>query len=321
MTMIREGILNINKPTGMTSHDVVNKVRRATGIKRVGHTGTLDPMATGVLPICIGSAARITEYLDLDFKTYRCEMMFGKTTDTQDIWGEIIEEKDTKNLDEESIRDAFSEFSGLIEQVPPMYSAVKVGGRKLYEYAREGMQVKVKPRTVYIKELKIEKIDMAAKTAAFTVECSKGTYIRSICSRAGEKLGCGSVMIALERTASGMFKINDAVSLSEIEHMSHDDIDEILVGADFPLVHFGKAVVDRETGIKFADGFHLPLNKCRIDRKPEFEDKDFVMEINPKYRKTYNVYMEAAGSLTFLGVAYFSEKYKKLVADKVFYKR
>ena len=124
--MIESGILNINKPAGITSHDVIYRVRRATGIKRVGHTGTLDPMATGVLPVCIGSSARITEYLDLDFKTYRCTMILGKVTDTEDIWGTLIEEKSTDGICQQDIRKAFESFKGLIEQTPPMYSAVKL---------------------------------------------------------------------------------------------------------------------------------------------------------------------------------------------------
>lgn len=316
--MIREGILNINKPSGMTSHDVIYKIRRLTGIKRVGHTGTLDPMATGVLPVCIGSAARITEYLDLDFKKYRCTMLLGRITDTQDIWGELIEEKSTEDIDEERIRQTLSEFKGLIEQTPPMYSAVKVNGRKLYEYAREGQEVKVKSRKVYIKELSVESIDMKKKEAVFSVECSKGTYIRSICSRAGELLGCGACMSALERTASGEFKIEASIDLDKLLAMESDEIESMILAPDFPLVHFGKVLVDRETGKKFTDGFHLPLEKCVIDREPEFKDKDFVMEIRPEYRRAYNIYRKDKGEEDFLGVAFYNTKYKKLVADKVF---
>ena len=198
--MIESGILNINKPAGMTSHDVIYRVRRATGIKRVGHTGTLDPQATGVLPVCIGSAARITEYLDMDFKTYRCTMVLGKITDTQDIWGEVLEERSTEGITEEAIREAFSGFSGFIDQTPPMYSAVRINGRRLYEYARDGQEVKVKSRRIYIKELEIESIDMDSKEVVFSVECSKGTYIRTICQDVGETLGCGATMTALTRT-------------------------------------------------------------------------------------------------------------------------
>ena len=179
--MIENGILNIYKPAGMTSHDVVNIVRRVMGIRRVGHTGTLDPMATGVLPVCVGAAARITEYLDMDFKTYRCTLQLGKTTDTQDIWGQIIEERPAEQVTEEAVRKAFAHFSGLIDQKPPMYSAVRVNGRRLYEYAREGKEIEVKTRKVFIRRLEILSFDKEAETVSFEVECSKGTYIRTIC--------------------------------------------------------------------------------------------------------------------------------------------
>ena len=333
--MIKDGILNINKPAGMTSHDVVYRVRKATRVKRVGHTGTLDPMATGVLPVCIGSAARITEYLDLDFKTYRCEMELGKVTDTLDVWGEILEERSTEGIGEEDVRNAFSSFHGLIEQTPPMYSAVKVNGRKLYEYAREGMEVKVKSRSVYIKELNIEAIDLVKKKITFVVECSKGTYIRSICGDVGEKLGCGGIMTGLVRLASGFFSIEDSIEHDSLSSMEIPEIEAKLLGADFPLVHFGKVIVDGITGEKFVNGFHLPLSNCRIIREPEFKEKDFVMEIRPEYRRAYNIYMKEAGheagggresgrdagGEVFLGTAFYSLKYKKLVADKVFYRR
>lgn len=318
--MIKDGILNINKPAGMTSHDVVYRVRKATGVKRVGHTGTLDPMATGVLPVCVGSAARITEYLDLDFKTYRCAMMMGKITDTQDVWGEILEERSTEGINEEMVAWAFSKFKGPIEQTPPMYSAVKVNGKKLYQYAREGQEVKVKSRKVYIRSLVVEEVDLENMTAVFLVECSKGTYIRTICQEAGEILGCGAIMTALERTSSGEFKIEGSVRLDSLADMSAQEIENIMMPADYPLVHFGKALVDSQTGKKFTDGFHIPMDKCLIVREPEFKDKDFVTDIRDEYRRAYNIYKKEGSAETFLGVAFYNFKYKKLVADKVFFR-
>lgn len=305
----------------MTSHDVIYRVRKATGVRRVGHTGTLDPMATGVLPVCIGGAARITEYLDLDFKTYRCEMTLGKITDTLDIWGEVLEERSTDGIGEDDVLGAFSVFRGITEQRPPLYSAVRVNGRRLYEYAREGKDVEVKSRRVYIKSLDVENVDLKNKTVRFIVECSKGTYIRTICEEAGARLGCGGAMTGLERTASGVFKIEDAVELDKLSSMTENEIEGLLYGADFPLIHFGKVLVDGDTGRKFTDGFHLPLSKCRVIREPEFKDKDFVMDIRSEYRREYNIYKEEEGRETFLGTAVYSSKYKKLVADKVFYKR
>ena len=150
---MKDGILNINKPQGVTSHDVVRDIRRLLGIKKIGHTGTLDPMATGVLPVCIGKATRITEYTDLDFKKYRCTLRLGQVTDTQDIWGEILEENSTAGITPDDVREAFSGFHGKISQKPPMYSAVRVGGRRLYDYARAGETVEVKEREVYIRGL------------------------------------------------------------------------------------------------------------------------------------------------------------------------
>ena len=277
--MIENGILNINKPQGMTSHDVVYRVRRALGIKRVGHTGTLDPMCTGVLPICIGTATRVTEYLDLDFKTYRCSMILGKITDTQDIWGELLEERPLDGITEEDVRNAFRSFSGVIMQKPPMYSAVRVNGRRLYEYARAGEEVKVKERKIYINRLEIEKINLAEKTVVFTVECSKGTYIRTICQDVGLALGCGAVMSALERLASGAFKIEEALNLDDLMNMSPEEIEKHMKSADFPLIHFGKVVCDAAMAKKFVDGHHLPLHACEKLKEPEFNDNDFVLDM------------------------------------------
>ena len=195
------GILNFNKPQQMTSHDCVAIVRRATGIKRVGHTGTLDPMATGVLPICIGSATRITEYLDEDQKTYRCLMQLGIETDTQDIWGKVTSEQPVVNLNDEIIATAVLSFQGDIIQVPPKYSALKVAGKRLYQYAREGKDVEIKPRHIFISKMTLNQIH--GNQVTFTVTCSKGSYIRSICRDIGCKLGCGAAMGRPDRIGIG----------------------------------------------------------------------------------------------------------------------
>ena len=189
------GIIVIDKEQNMTSHDVVGRVRRILGTGKVGHTGTLDPMATGVLPICVGKATRIMEYLDMDFKTYRCSMLLGKETDSRDVWGGVlssVQEAAVNEVREEEIREVFSSFRGLISQKPPIYSAVRVDGKRLYEYAREGKDVEIPSRNVYIKQLEIEEVRVGRgyeSSVTFSVTCSKGTYIRSICHDAGEKLG------------------------------------------------------------------------------------------------------------------------------------
>lgn len=338
--MTRDGIININKPQNMTSHDVVRSLRRLLGMKKIGHTGTLDPMATGVLPVCLGSATRITEYLDLDFKKYQCTMMLGMNTDTQDIWGEKTEEFDTTGITEEAIRHAFDAFHGEILQTPPMYSAVRVEGRRLYEYARAGETVDVKSRKIFIRDLTVDAVDLAAMTVTFTVECSKGTYIRTICQDVGLALGTGAVMTSLVRLASGRFTIEDAVSLDELAAMKEaamkkaevedgdvktpDDrwIDPVLLPPDYPLTHFGRVLLSPELSKKFVDGWHISLRDCRIEAEPEYAHRDAEMEIREEYRRAWSLYRDASdGEMPqFLGVAFYDRKYKKLVADKVFFR-
>ena len=298
--MITEGILNINKPQNMTSHDVVSVMRRTLGIKKIGHTGTLDPMATGVLPICIGRSTRIMEYLDLDMKQYRCTMVLGVVTDTQDVWGQTLERFDTSQVDEEKVRAAFAGFHGVIDQKPPMYSALKVNGKKLYEYARAGIE---------------------EKTVTFTVECSKGTYIRTICQDAGDFLGCGGTLKSLVRTRSGIFDIASAIDLESLKGWSLEKIELRLQQTFEPLVHFGKVVADQIAAVQFASGWHLPLDNCEIVKRPEYEDGSFCLPMREEYKKAYNVFGRIEGKEVFLGVAFYDDNDKKLVADKVFYVR
>lgn len=336
---ITEGIININKPQDWTSHDCVAVMRRILGIKRIGHTGTLDPMATGVLPICIGSSTRIMEYLDLDFKTYRCSMQLGIETDTCDIWGQVTGERDISNektqgsrgqefqerKEQDEIREAdilraFASFHGTIAQVPPRYAAVKVNGKKLYQYARAGEAVEIKPRNVYIKELTVDFIDLEAGTVTYTVTCSKGTYIRSICRDVGAALGCGAAMTALERVSSGRFSIADAVDLERLREMNREEISRHVVPTDFPLIHFGKAVVNKDRAEYFCNGGHIAMKDVKILRRPEYEDKEAHIPVKEAYKKAYNLYLQDSGREIFLGVACYHDKYKKLAADKVFHR-
>ncbi len=314
------GIINVNKPAEWTSHDCVAVMRRVLGIKRVGHTGTLDPMATGVLPICAGSATRIMEYLDLDFKTYRCEMQLGLTSDTLDIWGRITGEADASSVTAEEIHQAFTPFRGNISQIPPKYSAIKVDGKKLYQYARAGEEVEIKPRQVYIRDLLVEKIDLEEKKILWQVTCSKGTYIRSICRDVGEALGCGAVMTGLVRTASGAFLLEDAVDMEKLRDMDQEQARALLVPPDFPLIHFGKALLGREQAAYFCNGGHVSLKDVLIEREPAYKEREPHIPLRPKYRCAYNLYLKEGDQETFLGVAFYSSKYKKLVADKVFFR-
>ena len=208
------GIVNIYKEKGYTSHDVVAVLRKVVGQKKIGHTGTLDPDATGVLPVCLGRATKVCELLTDHDKTYEALLLLGKTTDTQDISGEVLEEKDPGNLAEEEVRSCIESFIGEYDQIPPMYSALKVNGKKLYELAREGKTVERKSRKVQIHGIRI--LEMNLPHVCMEVDCSKGTYIRTLCHDIGEKLQVGGCMEELERTKVGRFLKEDAVTLDEV---------------------------------------------------------------------------------------------------------
>ena len=208
------GIVNIYKEKGYTSHDVVAVLRKVVGQKKIGHTGTLDPDATGVLPVCLGRATKVCELLTDHDKTYEALLLLGKTTDTQDISGEVLEERNPGNLTEEEVRSCIESFIGEYDQIPPMYSALKVNGKKLYELAREGKTVERKSRRVQIHGIRI--LEMNLPHVRMKVDCSKGTYIRTLCHDIGEKLQVGGCMEELERTKVGRFLKEDAVTLDEV---------------------------------------------------------------------------------------------------------
>lgn len=212
------GFLNIYKPKGMTSFDVVARLRRVTKIKQIGHTGTLDPFAVGVLPICIGKSTRLIEYLD-DDKEYLATVQFGKDTDTYDLDGTVTNTYD-KKITQEDLISILDDFRGEIEQLPPIYSAIKVNGKKLYEYARNGEEVEIKPRKVFISMLELENFDFEKQEAKILVGCSKGTYIRSIAYDIGQKLNCGGYLTALERTKAGLFNREHSIPLENFGEVS-----------------------------------------------------------------------------------------------------
>lgn len=206
------GFLNIYKPVGMTSHDVVAVLRRLTKIRQIGHTGTLDPFAQGVLPICIGKATRLIEYLP-DDKEYIATVQFGSATTTYDVEGEVTFTSDKKI----SATDIdLKPFEGEIEQFPPIYSAIKVNGKKLYEYAREGKEVEIKPRNVTIEKIELKNFNEQTQQAEILIKCSKGTYIRSIAHDLGQNLGVGAHLIKLVRTQAGKFRVENSVQLDGI---------------------------------------------------------------------------------------------------------
>ncbi len=236
------GILNILKPPHMTSHDVVNFIRKTCHIKKVGHTGTLDPMAAGVLPICIGQATKISQYLLNDQKKYRCEMTLGYNTDTQDRWGKVTATRPVQ-VSKSDIIEAFNAFKGEIYQKPPMYSALKHKGKKLYELARQGIEIERKPRKVYIYDCDI--IEWHENIILFDVLCSKGTYVRTLCEDIGNKLGCGAYMSFLLRTQSGAFRLEKAITLEKIEALSIDQIEkDYLFPMDYPITYMPKVTIE-----------------------------------------------------------------------------
>ncbi len=211
------GIIVIDKPQGITSHDVVLILRRKFKIEKVGHAGTLDPMATGVLVLLLGSATKLSNTFIKDDKEYEGVMRLGIKTDTHDREGKEIANKDTSNITDTEIREIFSKYIGTIEQTPPMVSAVKHKGKKLYELARKGIIVERKPRDIVIYDLKISKIDMPE--VDFSVHCSKGTYVRKLADDIGDRLGCGAHLTSLRRTRSGRFSIEGAVTMDQLKSL------------------------------------------------------------------------------------------------------
>lgn len=215
-----DGIINVYKEKGFTSFDVVAKMRGILGQRKVGHTGTLDPAAEGVLPVCVGKGTRLCDMLTDHDKTYRATLLLGVDTDTQDTTGTVLREKSTEGLTDEEVRKAILSFVGEYDQVPPMYSALKVNGRKLCDLAREGKEVERKARPVKIYEIVIESMDLPE--VVMTVSCSKGTYIRTLCRDIGEKLSVGGCMKALLRMRVGGFLLEDSLTLKELQMMKDE---------------------------------------------------------------------------------------------------
>ena len=225
------GILNVYKEKGYTSHDVVAKLRGIVGQKKIGHTGTLDPDAEGVLPVCLGRATKVCDMLTEKDKTYEAVLLLGKETDTQDISGTVLRVGETEGLTQEQVKDCVMSFVGEYDQIPPMYSALKVNGKKLYELAREGKTIERKSRKVEIKEIRI--LEMALPRVRMEVSCSKGTYIRTLCHDIGEKLGCFGCMESLLRTKVSRFEIESSLKLSEIQKKREEGkLSEIITPLD-----------------------------------------------------------------------------------------
>ncbi len=250
------GFLNIYKPKGKTSHDVVAILRRVTKIKQIGHTGTLDPFAEGVLPVCIGKATRLIEYL-ADDKAYIGTVQLGKSTTTYDIEGDAVKVSD-KDVSIEEIENALQRFRGEIEQLPPIYSAIKVNGKKLYEYARKGEEVEIKPRKVTINELKILNYDSENRILELYIECSKGTYIRSIANDIGEVLGVYGHLVKLVRVKAGDFNIKECIQLADLQ--AKEDVERVLIN---PLekLYYAKYELNEDEKNKVLNGMEIPVSE------------------------------------------------------------
>ena len=240
------GVINVYKEAGFTSHDVVAKLRGILKQRKIGHTGTLDPDATGVLPVCLGNGTKLCDLLTDKDKTYEAVMLLGTTTDTQDTSGTVLKVKEVP-YSETQIIETIESFVGEYAQIPPMYSALKVNGKKLYELAREGKVVERKPRPVKIINIDIHHIDLTNHLVSMTVECSKGTYIRTLCQDIGDKLGCGACMSGLKRTKVSRFSIEDSLTLSEIEALVREgNITDAITPVDTLFSQYDSVVIKEE---------------------------------------------------------------------------
>jgi len=280
------GILNVNKPKGWTSQDVCAKLRSRLHIKKIGHTGTLDPMATGVLPICIGKSTRIIEYYDADYKSYHAEMKLGLTTDTLDITGEVLETASYAEVTENAAQEAFKAYTGIVKQIPPKYSALRVDGKRAYELAREGKDFELAAREIEIVRNEITSINLDEGIIEFDVTCSKGTYIRTMIDDIGRELGCGAAMTALIRTGSGYFKIEEAYELSDLIEMSDEELEKCVIPMDITLINLGKAILDDNRVTAFINGNSTGQGCYKVSEGSNF-------------KKFYRVYSNGS----FLGIA------------------
>lgn len=293
---MHKGILNINKEKGISSARVVSLVRRALDMKKVGHTGTLDLEASGVLPIVVGKATRVSDYMMTKDKVYETEMILGSKTDTLDAAGEITEKSD-KKVSKEEFLEAMNTFKGEIEQIPPMYSALKVNGKKLYDLAREGIEIERKRRKVTIYDIKL--LDFDFPKAIIRVTCSKGTYIRTLVDDIGERLGTYAYVDELVRTRVGDFDIKDAIKSEDILNLEKNDIIKVLRPIDSALKDFGKIVLDRRYLDNLVNGQ--------------------IVEVEEKVNDIIRVY--AGDDFIGLGKNYSENGKNFLKMEKVFYER
>lgn len=265
------GIINVYKEKGFTSHDVVAKLRGILKQKKIGHTGTLDPDAEGVLPVCLGKATKVCGLLADKDKTYVATLLLGITTDTQDCSGKVLEEQKV-TVSKERVRQTVNQFIGEYKQVPPMYSALKVNGKKLYELARAGVEIERKARVVRIHHIKIQSIELPYVT--MEISCSKGTYIRTLCHDIGQELGCGGCMKELLRTQTGTFLLKDSVRLEQIQLMAEQNcMNKIVQSVDSLFLEYPKVCVKEAYNRLAYNGNQVAWCQCRELLKKEQEQK------------------------------------------------
>ena len=306
-----DGIINVYKERGFTSHDVVAKLRGILHYKKIGHTGTLDPEAVGVLPVCVGKATKVCELLTDKDKTYRAGVKLGVVTDTYDLTGEVLSREEA-SVTEEELLSILREFTGNLEQVPPMYSAVKVNGKRLYELARQGKEIERKARPVFVYECRLLQFHEKEQEFEIEVTCSKGTYIRSLCHDIGQRLGCGAAMKSLIRTRVGMrdfeegdFRIEDALTLAQIEENVREGRLEMLRPIDSVFLAYPACRV-REEAMKFLENGGLIA--------PEFLD----WQEKDRTAQEGNVRMYGAGD-EFYAIYRFDRDSKKYRIVKMFH--
>lgn len=290
------GIIGIDKPKGFTSFDVIAKLRGILGMKKIGHGGTLDPMATGVLPIFIGKATKAIDLVNIHRKSYIAEFKLGITTDTQDITGEILTNSPS-NVSSDQIKDCLHKFLGNIKQVPPMYSAVKIGGRRLYELARKGKVVERPSRDIFIYDINLTSFDHINQTGELEIICSKGTYVRTLIHDLGSSRGCGATLTSLRRTSSMGIRIEDCLTIEElIAHKENNTLEKLILDVDDIFLSYPQTVLSDYCSKQFLNGV-----KQTIDNLPSSD--------------LYRIYNTSG---TFLGLGYRDTITNQLRVKKVF---
>jgi tRNA pseudouridine55 synthase len=310
-----DGILNINKPDGKTSFSIVAMVKKLSGASRVGHAGTLDPSATGVLPVCLGQGTRVIEFLMETSKTYLAQVELGKATDTYDATGKTTQQGDYSGISLKRLKSALSSFRGSIQQVPPMYSAVKHHGQPLYELARAGIDVERKSRPAEI--YRLELIDWQPPVAIVEVECSKGTYIRSLANDLGQALGCGANLKKLIRLKYGPFDVKNALTSHQLEHAFQFGYwQHFLYPIDTILLHWPAILVDDDTFQAISNGQPVAFKEFSNNRKTASPNRSISTQ--PPNKEKCRAYT-AAGR--FLGILHYDPVKEQWQPDKVFLSR